>query len=481
MIWIITVMVYSGPFSGAANWERAMKQSLQDLLDAAGNTVAHMRNVQTGPYIFPAVPTEFSNWRDEQRAWTKDAVLFDQTHHMTTLTIEGPDALRLVSELGVNSFSGFAKDAAKQLVCCTPDGHYIGDGILFFLEEEQLHYVGRPTVINWLQYNAEKNRYDVSFERQARSDPHAMGRAIERRWYRYQIQGPKARDVIEKLTGQEFPTIGFFRMGKIKIGSKEVRVLRHGMAGTPGLEMWGPYEERFEVRDAILKAGEEFGLVPVGARTYPSSTVESAWIPNPLPAIYTGEALADYRRWLPAEGYEGVASLAGSFVSDKIEDYYVYPQEVGYGHLVKFDHDFVGREALERLDVNALRRRVTFEWNADDVAKIFRSMFDPGSETYKYIDLPNAIYGSHDYDKVSKGGDPAGLSLWPSYSANFSRMLSLGTVPPSVKDGDEVVITWGEEDGGTKKPTVEQHVQCEVRATVAPAPYSQAFSEVYKA
>ncbi|MGZ4295042.1 MAG: hypothetical protein ACXVRM_12435 [Solirubrobacteraceae bacterium] len=100
------------------------------------------------------------------------------------------------------------------------------------------------------------------------------------------------------------------------------------------------------MREAIVSAGEEFGLRQVGGRAYSSNALESGWIPSPLPAIYTGDALADYRRWLPAAGYEGAASLGGSFYSDDIEDYYFTPWDLGYGHLVKFDHDFIGRDAL---------------------------------------------------------------------------------------------------------------------------------------
>ena len=39
-------------------------RSLEDVLQAAGNPVKLLRNSQTGPYIYPVVPPEFSNWRD---------------------------------------------------------------------------------------------------------------------------------------------------------------------------------------------------------------------------------------------------------------------------------------------------------------------------------------------------------------------------------------------------------------------------------
>ena len=121
------------------------------------------------------------------------------------------------------------------------------------------------------------------------------------------------------------------------------------MAGQPGWELFGPWDDEAPVREAIVDAGRDFGLRQVGGRAYSSNTLESGWIPSPLPAVYTGEALRPYREWLPAAGYEGSASLGGSFVSDAIEDYYFTPWDLGYGSYVKFDHDFIGREALERM------------------------------------------------------------------------------------------------------------------------------------
>ena len=82
--------------------------SRRDLLQTAGSSGRAARNSQIGPYVYPKVPSEFSNWRDEQRAWRDTCCLFDQSHHMTDLSIKGPDALKLLSTLGVNSFATFA-------------------------------------------------------------------------------------------------------------------------------------------------------------------------------------------------------------------------------------------------------------------------------------------------------------------------------------------------------------------------------------
>ena len=70
-----------------------------------------------------------------------------------------------------------------------------------------------------------------------------------------------------------------------------------------------------------------------------------------------------------ANSYEAINALAGSFVSDDIEDYYLNPWELGYGSFVKFDHDFIGRDALEQIDPDAQRKKVTLAWNDEDLAQ----------------------------------------------------------------------------------------------------------------
>jgi vanillate/3-O-methylgallate O-demethylase len=263
-------------------------------------------------------------------------------------------------------------------------------------------------------------------------------------------------------------------MARMNVGGRQVRTLRHGMAGEPGLELWGPYETYEETRHAILEAGQEFGLEPCGARAYASNALESGWIPSPLPAIYSGEELRGYREWLPVAGYEATNALAGSFVSDDIEDYYLNPWELGYGQFVKFDHDFIGRDALERIEPETQRKKVTLAWEADDVAQIFDSMFDIDGESYQFFDLPIANYGASNFDSVlDPDGNIIGYSMFTGYSANEKRALSLATIDPEIELGTEVHVVWGEPDGGTRKTTVEPHKQISIRAIVSPAPYSE--------
>jgi len=454
------------------------EKSLEDLLQAAGNPAQMLRNSQIGAYVYPVVPTEYSNWRDEQRAWRESAVLFDQSHHMANVYVEGPDALKMFSHLATNSFANFPVDRAKQFAPCTYDGYVIGDGILFHLAPNRLVFVGRAPTASWIQFQAETGGYNVKLEKDDRSPSNPKGKAVVRSCYRFQIQGPNAPQVLEKLNGGPLPEIKFFCMDAIRIAGRKVRALRHGMAGAPGLEIWGPYEEREEIRAAIVAAGKDFGLYEVGARAYATNTLESGWIPSPLPAVYTGEKMKAYRQWLPAASYEGTGSLGGSFESNNIEDYYMTPYALGYGPFVKFDHDFIGREALEKMAGKPQRKKVTFAWNSEDVLKVFASMFEPG-DVYKYIDLPLSNYTSASYDKIVSGGKTVGFSMFSGYSYNERSMLSLGVVDPDVEIGSEVKVVWGESGGGSKKTTVERHKQLEIRAIVSQVPYSRVARETY--
>ena len=88
------------------------------------------------------------------------------------------------------------------------------------------------------------------------------------------------------------------------------------------------------------------------------------------------------------DGYEATGSLGGSFHSDNIEDYYLTPYDLGYGRIVKFDHDFIGREALEKIAAEPQRKKVTFAWNGDDVADGDRRRCSSSGDRAKYIDLP---------------------------------------------------------------------------------------------
>jgi len=454
--------------------------NLQELIDGTESMVHLLRNMQTGPNVYPVTP-EFTNWRDEQWAWQNTCILFDLSYHMVDLRLEGPGALDLLKHVGFNSFEGFEVNKAKQLAPCTPEGHVIGDVILFHLADDVFEMVGRIPSINWIVYHAETGDFDVEWELDERTvmrdDP------TRRRSYRVQIQGPNAMATMEKVLGAPPPEVRFFNMTTLDIGGRPVRALRHGMAGQPGFELFGPWEDKEPVVEAVVRAGKEFGIRRVGARAYSSNTLESGWIPSPLPAIYTGESMRSYREWLPAGSYEARASIGGSFVSADIEDYYFTPWDLGYGHFVRFDHDYIGRDALEQMAGEVPpREKVTLALEDEDVLAVIGSQLDEPESRGKFIEFPSAVYSMHPYDAVTVDGKHAGVSTWVGYSSNEGKMLTLAVLDRAhAEPGTEVSLIWGEPEGGTSKPTVEPHIQMEIKAIVSSVPYAKVAREEYRA
>jgi glycine cleavage system aminomethyltransferase T len=271
-------------------------------------------------------------------------------------------------------------------------------------------------------------------------------------------------------------------MAELTLAGRKIGALRHGMVGQPGWELFGPWEYGDEVRAAIVEAGRDYGLLAVGSRAYPTTCLESGWIPSPVPAIYTGDAMKPYRQWLTAKSYEATGSLGGSFYSADIADYYLTPYDLGYGPFVKFDHDFIGRAALEKIADRPHRKKMTLVWNGDDVTRVFGTMFHRGADFAKYIDLPIANYATMPFDEVRKGGKRIGLSTYTGYTVNEQAMVSLAVLDPGHSAvGTEVTLVWGEQGrGASSKPTVEQHIPTEIRATVAPAPISEVARTAYR-
>src|SRR5258708_1129913 len=172
------------------------QQNLESLLKGAGNTVDMLRNSAIGAYVYPVVPSEFYNWRDAQQAARDRPVLFD-------------------------------------------------------LEKDEGLFGGGVRWVSWIQFHGESGGFKVDMIRDDRSPSHPRGKAVTRRHYRYQVQGPNAAKVLEKLNGGPLPDVKFFTMDAINIRGRKVRALRHGMAGAPGHGVWGSCVQVGEERAAL--------------------------------------------------------------------------------------------------------------------------------------------------------------------------------------------------------------------------------------
>ena len=439
-------------------------RSFADALAAADSPTALLRN-NPGRHPYP-VEGEFTNWIEEVRSWRETCSLSDLSHHQKDLYVEGPEALTVFEDLGVNNFEGFEPGQAKQFVACNPDGYLIGDAILFYVDDDRLKLTGTPVAPNWVEYNLATDDYDATAEADERyhdkDEPH--------RTFRYQLQGPHALDTMRAAVEGELPEIPFFNFDRVTIGGVEVRALRHAMASNAGFEIWGPWAERDAVKGAILDAGEAYGIRQLGEKSYKAQGQEKGWIARPLPAIF-GESMAAYREWLDADGYEATSTLGGSFDPDDVSAYYLNPIELGYERFVDLDHDFVGREAVAKMMDAPQREKVTLVWDDDDVVDVFASLLRDG-ETYKYFDVSMPYWAVFHYDEVLRGDETVGLSKYFGYTYNERSVLSLAVVDPEYSDpGTEVTLLWGEPGGDSPNPKVESHAQTEITATVAPNPY----------
>jgi glycine cleavage system aminomethyltransferase T len=226
------------------------------------------------------------------------------------------------------------------------------------------------------------------------------------------------------------------------------------MAGTLAYEVHGLIEDAHPVYKTIYDTGLPYGLRRLGGHCYQMNHAENGFPQYGLHFIYSRDVT--------------MPNLCGS-AADDINNYYPNPYELGWGKMIKFDHDFVGREALEKIAAENKRQIVSLEWNSEDIADVFASQFKDG-EPYKYIDTPTDRNLWPDFsmstprDKViNEKGETIGLSFGRQNSAYFHRMISICSLATAYTElGTEVLIVWGEPGTRQKK----------IRAKVARYPYN---------
>ncbi|MFD9325435.1 aminomethyl transferase family protein [Streptomyces sp. NPDC060065] len=437
--------------------------SLQDGIDKAGSPVRLLWKPNAAPWLPEVVEREYTGWRQEQAAWHESVAILNLSHHMFDMFIEGPDATRLLADVGANNFENFAVGQAKQYIPVTKDGNIVTDGILSRDGENKYTLSGVPAAQHWVQYHGEKGGYDVTYV----TDPSsAFRKGGDPKLFRYQIQGPLASDLVERAFGGPLPPTKFFHSSPVTLNGMDFRALRHGMAGQAGYEFIGPWQHAEAVKEALLRAGEPLGLVQVGAFAYATPSVESGWIPSPVPGIYTDPDLLDYRKHIALYGVEGQRPLGGSFFSENIEDYYCSPYELGYGKMISFNHDFIGRDALQKAKDNVSRKKVTLMFNTDDVRKALGD--DPG------------FVLSYSRNRVESGSALVGMTCQTASLDPVGTILSLTLIDKEYAEpGTEVSVVWGEHPGPGTAPDADLGFP-RIRATVQPAPFNQHARTLYR-
>jgi vanillate/3-O-methylgallate O-demethylase len=426
--------------------------SLQDGIDQAGSPIELLWQTDPAPWTPPLVEPEYVGWRQEQAAWQSSVAIMDLSYHMWDTYIEGPDATRMLRDLSANNYAKFAVNQAKQFVPVTEEGLLVGDGILLRRGENAYTLTGRPTAQMWITFHAQG--YDVALT----SDPDCQrDRTHRKKLFRYQIQGPRALELIESAFGAPIPETPFFHATPVTLDGRHFRALRHGMAGQAGYEFLGDQADAAAVKEALMRSGEPLGLVHVGALAYPSAQTESGWIPAPTPAIYTAPSLLAYRKWLSLNTPDGRQPIHGSFFSANIEDYYRSPYELGYGRSISFNHDFLGRDALEKSKVDIRRTKVTLVLDPGDTRRVFGDDYVLTRASQR-VEAGSALVGATEF---SARNDPAGT------------ILSLAVIDKEhAAPGAEVTVVWGDHPGPGTAPDADLGFP-RLRATVRPVPFNE--------
>jgi vanillate/3-O-methylgallate O-demethylase len=413
-------------------------------------TPASMRRTPEGYHNIRFGQMEYTDWIDESMSW-KEACYIGDWSWLWERRLTGPDALRLLSDISVNSFAKFDVGQAKHVIHCNDAGKVIHEGIVSRLGDDEFMIFGRGGF--WVDYKLRHGKYNAVSEQDD--------------WFNLQVSGPSSVHVVEKAAGEGVRNIGFMRFGRIRIAGCEVLALRQGMAGEIGFELQGPGKHRDEVYQAILRAGEGLGIRRLGGRVASVNHLEACFptiITDYLPAIFDDE-MEDYLREFKAAmpGFAITFNLAGSFEADDITAWYRSPVELGWVKNIKFDHHFTGRAALEEEVAHPKRAMRTLVWNSDDVTDVYASLFRKGLP-YHYMDMPRDMKGFMYADKVVDKGRLIGVATSRGFSYYFREMISLCVIDVADAEiGTNVSVIWGN-PGEPQK---------EIRATVAPAPYKQ--------
>lgn len=322
---------------------------------------------------------EYTDWIDESMSWKTTCYVGDWSW-LPDLLLKGPDAQKLLSNISVNSFVRFPAGKSKHIIQCNDDGKIIAQGVCMRTGQDEFHLFWTPAW--WTEYKLRVGGYDAKSKYVNTTN--------------YQVSGPNALFVLEKLCGESvLRDVPFTYFRTIHIKGHEVIALRIGMAGEVGFELQAPAEHAKEIYDAILEAGQEWGIRRMGGRVGMTNHLE-AFYPTTgyeyQPAMY-GEDMQDFREYLETyEAYQWFGKglrIAGSFESNDVSAYYRDPVELGWSDRIIFDHEFIGRKALEKIVAHPTRTSVTLVWNPDDVLDVFASLLRKG-DIYDFMDLPRS-------------------------------------------------------------------------------------------
>jgi glycine cleavage system aminomethyltransferase T len=412
-----------------------------------------------GPGI--TVPYEYTGWQDEilaskTSAWIGTAL----TTLSPTYDVKGPDLVKFFNSICVNDFSGLTDKGIRHAIICNEKGQIMTDSVVHKVAEDRIRTYWLNPVIEYL---VQKSAMKIE------------GINMAGKLFFIQIEGEKSLEITEAACESDLHDIKFGTHRMAKIAGKDVRILRLGMCGNLAYEVHGDIQDFDEVYRKIWEAGKQFGAKKLGAYTYSLFNHTEGGFPNinlhyPLP-WYEDPGLAAYLADKPMLGFANLNRRLLGSVGNDLEIRFVTPYDNRWESRVKFNHEFTGRAALEKIAKNPPRKVVTLEWNADDIGAVYTSQLRGNVEVCERIDLPSEMNYQESFssrgsvyraDKVLANGKQIGISTGRIVSAYYHTMISLAYLSPEYAvEGIELTLIWG--TPGTP--------QKEIRVKVARYPY----------
>ncbi len=403
------------------------------------------------------MPVAYTGPEDELLACRKTAWLGCFLNLSPVYDIWGPDAVKLLNKVCVNrDFAKLNIGGSRHAILCNDKGQMLADGVLMRKSEDRYRSYWLAPVLS----------YYVD----------TMGMDVQGEWifneFFFQIDGPKSLEIMEKAAHCDLHDLKFAQNKEIEVSGVKANIHRLGMSGCLGYEMHGDMKDAETFYGAVVKAGEEFGIRRLGfvqyCRNHTQAGYPNQWIHFWYPRKDSGEGLAEYVKTAPGTVGKFYNFLGSA--SDNAENAYVTPFDVDWDYLINYDHDFIGKEALQEIAKNPPRKVVTLEWNAEDVGKVFATQF-MGNGIKPVDDITSVGDGGEAtfiMSKVMADGKMVGVATGRAHDYYYRKMLSLAFIDRAYAfEGKELTVVWGTEPAN----------QMNIRATVAQFPY---YNEEYR-
>jgi glycine cleavage system aminomethyltransferase T len=403
-----------------------------------------------GPIL---VPAQYSTARDEFLAARQTAWLGTFLNTSPVYDVSGPGAVDLLNSVAVNrDFGTLTIGGSRHMIICNDAGLMLADGLCMRLAEDRFRTYWLAPVLDYFVRGSDLD--------------------VEGTWitdeYFFQVDGPKSLEIMERVTGADLHDLRFGHNTRVTLGGGPAVVQRLGMSGSLAYEVHGHSSFALAAYGALRDAVEEAGGTRQGFLNYALGNHTVGGYPNQFqhylyPYSESWPELAEYMNSVPHLDL----GLVGS-ASDDRKNAYVTPYDVGWGKIVNFDHDFPGKEALQRIAADPPRRVVTLEWNADDVAAALTAPLR-GEGDVVVDPLDSTGFSLSDFaglamrmDYVEADGRRIGITAGRTIDHLEGRMVSLAFLDAhEAVEGREATIEWGHDDRN----------RVQIRATIAGVPY----------